>query len=48
MELIAQKREIFGKKVKALRKQGLIPAELWSRRRKYSSERPHERIFKGF
>jgi len=29
MELIAQKREIFGKKVKALRKQGLIPAELY-------------------
>lgn len=29
MELSAQKREIFGKKVKALRKQGLIPAELY-------------------
>jgi len=29
MELIVQKREIFGKKVKALRKQGLIPAELY-------------------
>lgn len=29
MELIAQKREIFGKKVKALRKQGLISAELY-------------------
>jgi len=29
MELIVQKREIFGKKVKALRKQGFIPAELY-------------------
>lgn len=29
MELSAQKREIFGKKVKALRKQGLISAELY-------------------
>ncbi|MEK7193754.1 MAG: 50S ribosomal protein L25 [Patescibacteria group bacterium] len=29
MELIAQKREIFGKKVKSLRQQGLIPAELY-------------------
>jgi len=29
MELQVQKREIFGKKVKALRKQGFIPAELY-------------------
>ncbi len=29
MELQAQKREIFGKAVKSLRKQGLIPAELY-------------------
>lgn len=29
MELTAQKREIFGKKVKSLRSQGLIPAELY-------------------
>ncbi len=29
MELIAQKREIFGKKTKNLRKEGFIPAELY-------------------
>lgn len=29
MELTAQKREIFGKKVKTLEKQGLIPAEFY-------------------
>jgi len=29
MDLIVQKREIFGKKVKSLRQQGLIPAELY-------------------
>lgn len=29
MELIAQKREIFGKKVKSLKKLGLIPAEFY-------------------
>lgn len=29
MELIAQKREILGKKVKSLRERGLIPAELY-------------------
>lgn len=31
MELIAQKREIFGKKLKSFRKQGLIPAELYGK-----------------
>ncbi|MDP3014975.1 MAG: 50S ribosomal protein L25 [bacterium] len=31
MELSVQKREIFGKKVKSLRGQGLIPAELYGR-----------------
>lgn len=31
MELSVQKREIFGKKVKSLREQGLIPAELYGR-----------------
>lgn len=31
MDLIAQKRVIFGKKVNALRKQGLIPAELYGK-----------------
>jgi len=31
MDLTAQKREIFGKKVKALREQGLIPAELYGK-----------------
>ncbi len=34
MELIVQKREIFGRKVEALRQQGLIPAELYGRDRK--------------
>lgn len=29
MEITAQKREIFGKKVKTLRKEGFIPAELY-------------------
>lgn len=29
MELTAQKREIFGKKAKALRRQGFVPAELY-------------------
>ena len=29
MDLIVQKRKIFGKKVKSLRQQGLIPAELY-------------------
>ncbi len=33
MELTAQKREIFGKKVKALRTQGLIPAELYGNKK---------------
>lgn len=31
MELIVQKREILGKQVKALRKKGLIPAELYGK-----------------
>jgi len=31
MELTAQKREILGKRLKALRKQGFIPAEFYSR-----------------
>lgn len=31
MELIVQKREIFGKKVDSLRKEGFIPAELYGR-----------------
>lgn len=31
MELVAQKREIFGKKVKSLRAKGLVPAELYGK-----------------
>ena len=31
MDLVAQKREIFGKKTNTLRKQGLVPAELYGR-----------------